>query len=248
MAPEIALECVKQLQKRAVVLDPMVGSGTVIRQAAKLGRTSIGFDLDPLAVLMSRVATVRCDIELAGELADFAVAKARELDGRKVHLSWIDNHQPTREFVNYWFASEQKVALRKLARVLRFSQKINRHKTEQNFLLLALSRVIVTKSKAASLARDTSHSRPHRVSTENDFDVFSGFTKSVKRLKKIVGEEVPIKEAKVEMGDARNLVSVQSRSIDAVITSPPYLTQSTTCVDTDCRLYGWGKTCLISNP
>ena len=40
-------------------------------------------------------------------------------------------------------------------------------------LWLALSRIIVTKHVGATLAWDVSHSRPHKVRTENDFDVLS---------------------------------------------------------------------------
>ena len=41
----------------ADVLDPMVGSGSTLVAARKLGHTGHGVDIDPLAVLMSRSAT-----------------------------------------------------------------------------------------------------------------------------------------------------------------------------------------------
>ncbi len=77
----------------------------------------------------------------------------------------------TREFVGYWFAPEQAEDLSRIARVL-----INRPRTDDP-LRVALSRMIVTKEMGASLARDTSHNRPHRVADENDFDVFDEFVK-----------------------------------------------------------------------
>lgn len=58
MAPELALSALASLKKGSIVLDPMAGSGTVLRQALALGHRAIGFDMDPLAVLMSRVCNL----------------------------------------------------------------------------------------------------------------------------------------------------------------------------------------------
>lgn len=55
MAPELAIDALRLLPQGSVVLDPMAGSGTVLRHAAALGHVAIGRDLDPLAVLMTRV-------------------------------------------------------------------------------------------------------------------------------------------------------------------------------------------------
>ena len=55
MAPEVALAGLKGLPSHYVVLDPMSGSGMVVGTAAKLGLEAIGYDLDPLACMISRV-------------------------------------------------------------------------------------------------------------------------------------------------------------------------------------------------
>lgn len=57
MAPEIAFRRLRRLPPGSVILDPMAGSGTVLRHATELGHKAIGFDLDPLAVLMTQVWT-----------------------------------------------------------------------------------------------------------------------------------------------------------------------------------------------
>src|SRR3546814_15491996 len=75
MAPELALASLGKLRANSIVLDPMAGSGTVLRQALALGHRAIGFDMDPLAVLMSRVLTSPVD-EPALELELKAVMKA----------------------------------------------------------------------------------------------------------------------------------------------------------------------------
>ncbi|MBO9325941.1 MAG: hypothetical protein J7463_11270 [Roseiflexus sp.] len=58
MAPELALRAIEELEPLSTILDPMMGSGTVVRVAAEAGHRAIGQDIDPLAVLMTRVWTV----------------------------------------------------------------------------------------------------------------------------------------------------------------------------------------------
>jgi hypothetical protein len=57
MAADIALRRLRRLSPNSLVLDPMAGSGTVLRTASDVGHRGVGFDLDPLAVLMARVWT-----------------------------------------------------------------------------------------------------------------------------------------------------------------------------------------------
>lgn len=61
MAADIALDELVALPSGSVVLDPMAGSGTVLRVAADLGHRALGFDVDPLAVLMTKVWTTPID-------------------------------------------------------------------------------------------------------------------------------------------------------------------------------------------
>jgi hypothetical protein len=90
-------------------------------------------------------------------------------------------------------------------------------------LRIILSRTIITKERGASIARDTSHSRPHRVFFNNDYDVYEGFLKSANGVASRLLPEKLIGPVAVGHGDARSLDKIASGSVDAVITSPPYL-------------------------
>jgi ribosomal protein L11 methylase PrmA len=79
MAPEIVFTELQGLKKSQIVLDPMSGSGTVLRAAAELGHEAVGFDLDPLAVLMSRVWTTRCRVTSLPRAAAAGVESAKGL-------------------------------------------------------------------------------------------------------------------------------------------------------------------------
>jgi hypothetical protein len=88
---------------------------------------------------------------------------------------------------------------------------------------IALSRTIIRKEGGASLADDVSHSRPHMVREDNDYDVATGFEKSLLRLASIFQEEPPRGRVDVRRGDSRSLTGLQTQSVDAIVTSPPYL-------------------------
>lgn len=225
MAPELALQPLQALRANSLVLDPMSGSGTVLRHALALGHRAIGFDVDPLAVLMARVWTspVNPD-EVERQLASLQ-REAAALDLRSSRLPWVTASPQTREFIEYWFAQEQRRALTRIAYVLHQRRSVlqaGERDAALDVMQLALSRIIVTKEAGASLARDTSHSRPHRVKDTCDFDVNVGFERCVRQILQRAGENEVRAEAQIRLGDARSL-DLRAESVDAVITSPPYL-------------------------
>lgn len=224
MAPELALEKLKDLQTKGLVLDPMAGSGTVLRQATDLGHRAVGFDMDPLAVLMTRVWTTAINEKLVDNIAERATKRIQAIQPSEANLPWMDAE--TLAFVDYWFAEPQKGDLRRIAFVLDELGRELADPAEQlavDLLRIALSRLIITKDKGASLARDVSHSRPHKVADNNDFDVGPMFARSIKAVQKRLKEAPPAGGAEIGLGDARTLTALENGSIDAVLTSPPYL-------------------------
>ena len=181
MASEVALDALAGLPPKSTVLDPMCGSGVVVRRALESGHSGIGVDIDPLAILMSRVWTSKISQSIEAQLGLELTRRATALLDTEVELPWIDQDQPTADYIDFWFLHGQRQQLRALVAASRQLRGQRRDLVD-----LALSRTIVTKSKGASVAADTSHSRPHRVRTENDFDVFLGFTRSFERLLQIL--------------------------------------------------------------
>lgn len=217
MAPEIALSRISDLPSGAVLLDPMCGSGTVLRAGVEHGITAVGTDVDPMAVLMARVwckpptrSQFLHDVhELLTQAAAADVENPDDLD-------WVD--EETSDFIKFWFGVEQRIQLVRLASVLNDS-----HLPSADALRVALSRIIVTKERGASLARDTSHSRPHKVATESAYDVEAEFLKSARLMSTRLLPEVVRGSSSVELADGRELTHIGNESVDCVITSPPYL-------------------------
>lgn len=216
MAPEIALSAIPAREgAQLTVLDPMCGSGTVLTVALSRGHRAIGVDIDPLAVMMSRVAVEPIDANELLRVGERVLSLSRNTEGV---APWGDDGE-TDEFVDYWFGRKQRRDLIALTSTI---QQHTQHGI-QLAMQVAVSRIIVTKSPQASLAADTSHSRPHRVLSSSDYDVFSGFERSLGQLAKKLGQRPSTGDAKVFLGDARLLDRVASSSVDMAVTSPPYL-------------------------
>jgi DNA modification methylase len=225
MGPDLAIERLKRITKRSVVLDPMAGSGTVLRHAAELGHYAIGRDLDPLAILMTKVWTTPVDRNVV-ERKHTKLIKLFEETSTNQPLPWIDDDIETREFVDYWFGKPQRNDLRRLAHVIRVMGRNVRCEQDEaalNVLRLALSRIIITKDSGASLGRDISHSRPHKVTKSTSSKVLPGFSLSVQQILDRLMSHSPPGRVSVGIGDARYMDDIHNESVDIVLTSPPYL-------------------------
>ena len=215
MAPELVSGSLAAVPAGGQVLDPMCGSGTVARAAVEAGLRCVGRDVDPLAVLMARAWTTPVDATIIHSAAGDLVREAKALADREIERP---TDAATVRFVAYWFAPRQEAELARLATALR-----RRDEPLRNALAVALSRIIVSKEMMASLARDTSHSRPHKVADANDFDVHAGFLRSARHVATRLDPDRIKGWADVRRADARSLEDVEDASVDLVITSPPYL-------------------------
>jgi hypothetical protein len=223
MAPGIALQAMAEDAEQLRVLDPMMGSGTVLAMARARGHRGVGFDLDPLAVLIAKVWTTANDPEEIRDTATEVLASAKDFyrevceeDAYPLHAD-----DETREFISYWFDPQARRQLTALAACIDCVMP----DTTRNALWCAYSRLIITKQAGASLARDLAHSRPHRFYTEAPLKPFEKFQASVERvlmntISARSNERGPAPN--IHRGDARNL-PVKTGSVDLVLTSPPYL-------------------------
>jgi len=223
MAPDIALDAIAAATGPLRVFDPMMGSGTVLAVARSQGHHASGTDLDPLAVLIARVWTVAVDSDEVKDKAAEVLARARVLFARMTSAEAYPVHadNETREFVVYWFDPYARKQLTALA--LAISRV--RDGVVRDVLWCSFSRLIISKQAGASLALDLAHSRPHKYFERAPTKPFNQFLTVVERvvqncISRSDRERGPA--AFPREGDAR-ATKLAPRSVDLVVTSPPYL-------------------------
>jgi hypothetical protein len=223
MAPGLALVELERLPAGSTVVDPMSGSGTVIALGKAQGHRCIGIDVDPLAVLTSRVWTRPLNIEAvrrdAARVLRRALVLAKAITVGGAYPPKAD--EQTRKFVRYWF---DPVARRQLTALSAEIRRV-RNVPNRDALWCAFSRLIVTKQSGVSLALDLAHSRPHRAFTRAPKLPFTAFADAVEKVLEGVlksGAKKVGPRATIRLGDARHL-RIPSGSVDLVVTSPPYL-------------------------
>lgn len=222
MAPGIALEALGE-SKPLRVLDPMMGSGTVLAVARSKGHRAFGFDLDPLAVLLAGVWTRPIDPDQIHTKAEEVLSRARRAFApiRSGCAYPLESDEETRKFIRYWFDPYARRQLAALSNAIRRVQ----NEATRNALWVGFSRLIITKQAGASLAMDLAHSRPHKEFTYAPIKPFNKFLSAVQTVVSNcprLGSNSIGPATFAKRGDARKL-GVDADSIDMVLTSPPYL-------------------------
>lgn len=219
MAPEVVWSELSRASSPLCVLDPMAGSGTTLVTARMRGHNAIGFDSDPLAVLLSSAWTTTVQVEKLKAKAEQILARARR-DAGSLYPAKAD--EETREFIQYWFDPVNRVQLTALSSAI---SRV-REKAVRNIMWCAFSRMIITKQSGVSLAMDVSHSRPHKRYETAPIQAFDHFPRAVAHLLKSApfSEDPRINQPPVcvRKADARDL-PLKGGTVDVVITSPPYL-------------------------
>lgn len=225
-----------------LVFDPFCGSGSLLIEAAVRQRRSVGSDIDPVAVSVSRAKSMFVDpssIEVAvGELDRILAPLARE-DAEYERLKFSDIGQSEFEEVvsgeelwipaipnlHHWFRRYVSVDL---ARIHRKIVNLDTDERTRFFLRVVFSSIIRNSSNAdpvpVSGLEVTAHMKRLDAAGRlvNPFALFRrAATKAVISVLEYSALARNGYEPIVRQADAANL-SMEPESCDAVITSPPY--------------------------
>lgn len=209
--------------KGGTVLDPMLGSGTTVAAAQTSGRPSVGFDTDPLAVLL---ATARCR---PGAPTPFenAVARVEEEAQQRALSLCLDDLQETLggpedvAFLDRWFPSETQVRLFALSKAILAEPDSGTRAS----LIALFSSMIITKQGGVTCALDVSRSRAHYCAQKKPADAFAQWRRRAAAFIRHADTSFSTLDATaclISRADARAL-PVPDETADLILTSPPYL-------------------------
>lgn len=226
-----------------VVLDPMMGSGTTLLEAFLEGRQAIGFDIDPLAMLLTQVKTTPYNTIELSVIGNRILNEARKT--AHIYPDLLKSEKAKRfdgktlDFIDYWFADKVQLELLALSAEI---EKVE-STTTRDFFKLIFSSIIITKTGGVSLALDLAHTRPHKAKTifSKDGKILVGdknetrrhlvktlrspldeFDKKLNQNLRGVLTSTPSSLVPVKSFGAAQSLSLPSNIVDLVVTSPPY--------------------------
>ena len=226
MIPQIASRLITEYAKNAKTLfDPYCGTGTSLVEANVNGINAYGTDLNPMARLIAKTKTSKIELQILDlylkEFSDYLFAL-------NFGIKKLNIIQPSFKNIDFWFKEETKD---KLAAIKQFIVGI-KDKKVQKFFLVAFSETV----RESSLTRN-SEFKLYRMSEKQrenfNPDVFGLINLKLVRnrtgLKKYIKKNQNSANTHIyNFNSAANMDKIHKKSIDIVVTSPPYGDSRTT--------------------
>ncbi len=215
--PQIVSRLVEKYTKEgALVVDPFGGCGTTLIESKVMDRPSIGVDINPVAVLMTKAK--KTPIE-PGKIEKQFLKLKNKIDSFNKNTKV---KTPEHERIDYWFKPEEK---RKLAFLFSEILKI-KDQDVRDFFYCGFSNIL----KNCSIWMQKSN-KPTRDLKKKPVDPFVAFLRQAKAMLRgnadffnLLQEKECLKTAsKVYCTDARK-IPAKSNSVSLIVTSPPYVT------------------------
>jgi hypothetical protein len=201
------------------VLDPFCGSGTVLVEAMLAGRATIGTDLNPIAVMLARAKTFPHAPDRTAALVTAARGVAAHAEARRKAKSGASRRLP-QEDVSL-FPPHVLLELDGLRSGIGEAPPETRPE-----LSLVLSSILVKLSPRrgdtteASVEKRIAAGYPSRLFVKKAEELARRFDDFATLLR---NSDTPTPKARVFEDDATLLKKIDDASVDAVITSPPYV-------------------------
>lgn len=208
--------------KNVTVLDPFVGSGTTLVESSFLGYKSIGIDIDKLSCLISESKSELLHTSVETIKVETAEYNAAHKNGNYYHFpSWI-----SKKFERNNLLDEKRDFETEISTLVSPANKL---KHSKRLFLTVVSDALTRKfnirmmgTGAPRFALEIQKSSLKNIVC-NNIEYLVKASSVIATLKKIYALKLP--EPKVINGNATNL-DIADKSIDIILTSPPYLPAS----------------------
>ena len=216
--PDVVRKIIEEYAKGSnLIADLFAGCGTTLVEAKIHGISSVGVDINPVAQLITKVKTT----PLAPDALQQAYTALVNLFDKYNESDYEDIKKHER--IDYWFTPSQKAKIAFLYDTV-FHLEVD--DDTKDFFYVCISHIL--KNCSWWLQSGTKPQRDMEKEPEDPFNEFKrhcnkmiGWNeKFYNELSKIGYLGIP---CEIYLGDARH-TSITSESIDAIITSPPYVT------------------------
>lgn len=198
------------------ILDPFHGSGVTLVEGASLGLTPIGFDINPLANLMTLV-------KLQGVNKKLLKASNKKI----IKILLDDNiYFPKHEFKNIdkWFRDDIIMSLSKV----KYAIEQERYKNIRQYYWVCMINIIKKYSNTRSSTFKLHIKKEQDIAQMKD-NIFEDFCKKISTSFKHLPDYTKEKKVLLSVGDTSQLLTkIEHNSIDLICTSPPYGDNGTT--------------------
>jgi hypothetical protein len=230
-------------QKGDLVLDPFCGSGTLLVEGSVLGRRTIGIDIDPVAVAVTKAKVHRYQIprlrtSAAGVIESLAKYRCPSDEYERRMFEDLAEKEYSRQVLPvqrwvppipnlfHWF---RRYVVVDLARILATIERIQVPESHKHLLRVVFASIIRNASNAdpvpVSGLEVTSHMK-RREAAGRLVDPFEMFQRALDRAVNAAAAFTEQAQtgatARALQGDATQLSSYLNGHVGAVITSPPY--------------------------
>ena len=213
--PQIPQKLLEAYAKESyIILDPFCGSGTTLVEASLKNLNSIGVDINPIARLISSIKTTKYSLVDLSEIDNIISEIKKEYKDNKNNLKSIINF-PNKD---HWF---QKNVQNEIELILNNIKSATLEKNK-DLMRVALSEIIVDVSNQES---DTRYAAKNKnIPDGRTIELFEKKYHSIKSKILKFSKEVDKYNyiTKIYSDDSRNLESISNKSVDLIITSPPY--------------------------
>jgi len=215
--PQIVSRLAEKYTKEGdLIVDPFGGCGTTLVESKVMGRPSVGVDINPVAVLITKAKITPIDPQKIEKA--FAVLKAK-LD---TYNKDTKVKAPEHERIDYWFKPEEK---RKLAFIFAEISKL-KDQDIKDFFFCGFSNIL----KNCSIWLQKSN-KPTRDKNKKPSDPIPTFYRQIKMMMRGNARFYELSKEKnhleipsqVYCTDART-IPVKDNSVSLIVTSPPYVT------------------------